>query len=119
MSKQTQELLTKLLKEHKERAGAGADSNVVSEAIVPAPAPAPPVPASDPSPDPAAIAAVPALLQKNECVVCKDAEAMLAAIPCGHLCVCAACADKIHGIGKTNECPNCRRYIVMMQRIYA
>jgi len=46
-----------------------------------------------------------ALHEDNECVVCMVSQKQFAFVPCGHVCVCAECADLI---GKsTRECPMC------------
>ena len=41
-----------------------------------------------------------------ECVVCMDAAPSHMLIPCGHVCVCAACAERC--LETTRECPMCR-----------
>lgn len=56
----------------------------------------------------------------DDCVICMDAEATHILAPCGHLCVCAACACQlVHMEGdatstewrKSAECPICRRIV--------
>lgn len=41
-----------------------------------------------------------------ECVMCMDAPKTHVFVPCGHMCVCSACAATIMGAKK--ECPQCR-----------
>ena len=48
------------------------------------------------------------------CVVCLEEPNTHAMVPCGHLCVCAACSQKI---GKT-ACPVCREPVQMVMKIY-
>ena len=56
----------------------------------------------------------------GECVVCVDEPATLAALPCGHLCLCATCAENLprDGAGGSRRCPICRNAIAQTQRIY-
>jgi len=41
----------------------------------------------------------------NECVVCLDAPKAVVLVPCGHKCLCEACAERIL-VGE--PCPVCR-----------
>ena len=43
----------------------------------------------------------------SECCVCLDEAKSHAFVPCGHLCVCAGCAESIMSSLK-KECPSCR-----------
>jgi hypothetical protein len=43
----------------------------------------------------------------SECCVCLDEAKSHAFVPCGHLCVCAECAESIMSSLK-KECPSCR-----------
>ena len=43
----------------------------------------------------------------SECVVCIDALATMALLPCGHRCVCAACAESLRG-GRLPHVPGAR-----------
>ena len=54
----------------------------------------------------------------GECVVCVDEAATLAAMPCGHLCLCATCAAGLVRDGSTPRCPICRSELSRTQRIY-
>ena len=47
-----------------------------------------------------------------ECVVCLDAPASMALLPCGHRCVCAGCA------GTVRACPICRGGVQGSVRIF-
>ncbi|CAJ1339415.1 unnamed protein product [Effrenium voratum] len=49
---------------------------------------------------------------RNKCVVCLDAFAQMAFVPCGHLASCEACA------GHLDACPVCRRRCESMLHIY-
>lgn len=51
--------------------------------------------------------------EKHECVVCLDAQAKHAMVPCGHLCVCGDCAKQ-----SLNDCPVCRGKVDNVIRIY-
>lgn len=48
----------------------------------------------------------------SECVVCLDAPASHAFVPCGHQCVCQSCASLLV------ECPKCRATAVLCIRVY-
>jgi len=50
------------------------------------------------------------------CVVCLDALAAIAAIPCGHLALCEECAQQFSG--DTFPCPVCRQPTESLLRIY-
>jgi len=50
--------------------------------------------------------------QGSECVICLQAEAMMALMPCGHLCLCEAPACML------KLCPLCRAPVVEVKRIY-
>ncbi len=53
------------------------------------------------------------------CVICLEQPAIVAAIPCGHRCLCEADARAINSMPKKKrECPLCRRLIKRMQRVY-
>ena len=49
------------------------------------------------------------------CCICMTAQATLALVPCGHLCVCGACQPQL-GVGKT--CPLCRQVVAGHQIIF-
>jgi hypothetical protein len=42
---------------------------------------------------------------KNQCSVCLEHKRLKVCVPCGHVCVCNACGEKVR------ECPICRGYI--------
>ena len=49
----------------------------------------------------------------KECVVCMDAEATHAFTPCGHACVCSACANST-----ITHCPICRAEATGTLQVY-
>ena len=51
-------------------------------------------------------------VEGGECVVCLEMEAQIAVIPCGHICLCAACSQ--HQL----FCPICRVPVTGSLRIY-
>ena len=48
----------------------------------------------------------------NECSVCMAASCDVAIVPCGHVCCCEGCAEKL------KECPQCRVAVEGRQRVY-
>ena len=52
----------------------------------------------------------------GECIVCLDAENTHSFIPCGHKCVCEACANTV--MATRGECPKCRAEVDNVMRIY-
>lgn len=42
-----------------------------------------------------------------ECCVCMDGESTMVFVPCGHLCVCAECANALR-LDYNRRCPMCR-----------
>ncbi|NXY34709.1 LRSM1 ligase, partial [Pomatorhinus ruficollis] len=76
-------------------------------------APEPSAPLEEP-PSPAAPTA-PALQwdeKKSECVVCMEREPQMIFLPCGHVCCCQACCERLHA------CPLCRQDIAQPIRIF-
>lgn len=61
-----------------------------------------------------------ALLERNECVVCKDKEANTAIIPCGHLVFCEEDGEVYRRNSPANAvvCPVCQRELISLLRIY-
>ncbi|KAJ1619987.1 hypothetical protein T492DRAFT_1081449 [Pavlovales sp. CCMP2436] len=51
----------------------------------------------------------------HQCVVCLDQDAVMAALPCGHRCLCVTDSQKL---GLRSPCPVCRQTIQQFQRIY-
>lgn len=51
------------------------------------------------------------------CVICLDARAEMAFIPCGHQCVCRACAES-HATAPLDRCPQCRQVSTNLVRIF-
>lgn len=56
------------------------------------------------------------LNNEPECVICFSEPKSHAFIPCGHKCVCKACADAV--IAKNRECPMCRRTASLIVQIF-
>ncbi|NXV72581.1 LRSM1 ligase, partial [Atlantisia rogersi] len=50
--------------------------------------------------------------KKSECVVCMEQETQMIFLPCGHVCCCQACCDRLHA------CPLCRGDITQRIRIF-
>ena len=49
----------------------------------------------------------------RECVTCLQAnELTIAFLPCGHVCMCATCAQRVQ------ECPLCRAHITEKKKLY-
>ena len=48
--------------------------------------------------------------------MCMDAQKSNVLIPCGHVCVCAACAERC--TETTGECPVCREPVQQTYRVY-
>ena len=48
--------------------------------------------------------------EETQCVVCFDAPKDHIIVPCGHMCVCEACAEQLTKT-RTPTCPVCRRAI--------
>eukprot|EP01043_Picozoa_sp_COSAG02_P011715 COSAG02_NODE_437_length_22340_cov_46.269952_6_plen_486_part_00 len=64
--------------------------------------------------------------ETEQCVICMDDEATMAAVPCGHKCLCAACALTLCTPGAANAaaaaaplCPLCRAPVERAIKIYA
>lgn len=51
----------------------------------------------------------------RECVICMDAKITMAFTPCGHACVCRACAENFQLMG---PCPICRKAVVHYLEIF-
>ncbi|CAI5714907.1 unnamed protein product [Peronospora destructor] len=60
------------------------------------------------------------ILEKSECVVCKDQQAVTAVVPCGHMCFCEKDAETYrHNCAfEYPTCPICQQEIVSLLRIY-
>jgi hypothetical protein len=60
------------------------------------------------------------ILEKTECVVCKDQQAVTAVVPCGHLCFCEQDAEtyRRNCTSEYPTCPICQQEIVSLLRIY-
>ena len=54
--------------------------------------------------------------EATECVVCLDAPKSHVLGPCGHICVCEACAERIQ-VG--DSCPVCRKEVAAKFRVYS
>ncbi len=58
-------------------------------------------------------------LRKQEsslCVACQTSKKSIALVPCGHVCLCPACADQI--ALTTKKCPLCTRKIESQLKVY-
>jgi len=55
--------------------------------------------------------------QGQDCVVCQEETAEQAIVPCGHQCLCVACATKIMN-SDSKRCPFCRTDIERILKIY-
>ena len=55
------------------------------------------------------------LARNNFCVICMNHEQTHCAVPCGHKCMCQACAELA---AKTGFCPMCRQNIDSIIRVY-
>ncbi|KAF1466850.1 E3 ubiquitin-protein ligase LRSAM1, partial [Spheniscus demersus] len=82
------------------------------DAEVPA-APEPSAPFEEP---PSPVVPTAPLLQwdekKSECVVCMEQETQMIFLPCGHVCCCQTCCERLH------TCPLCRKDITQRIRIF-
>ncbi|KAF1541879.1 E3 ubiquitin-protein ligase LRSAM1, partial [Eudyptes schlegeli] len=82
------------------------------DAEVPA-APEPSAPFEEP---PSPVIPTAPLLQwdekKSECVVCMEQETQMIFLPCGHVCCCQTCCERLH------TCPLCRKDITQRIRIF-
>ncbi|NWX51636.1 LRSM1 ligase, partial [Steatornis caripensis] len=50
--------------------------------------------------------------KKSECVVCMEQETQMIFLPCGHVCCCRTCCERLH------TCPLCRKDITQSIRIF-
>ncbi|NXF29502.1 LRSM1 ligase, partial [Nyctibius bracteatus] len=82
------------------------------EAEVPA-APEPSAPFEEP-PSPVVPTAPPLRWdeKKSECVVCMEQETQMIFLPCGHVCCCQTCCERL------NTCPLCRKDVTQRIRIF-
>uniref|UniRef100_A0A8C3D7M2 Leucine rich repeat and sterile alpha motif containing 1 n=1 Tax=Corvus moneduloides TaxID=1196302 RepID=A0A8C3D7M2_CORMO len=79
----------------------------------PCPCPEPSCPSAPPE-EPAGPTAPPLPWdeKKSECVVCMEQEPQTIFLPCGHVCCCQGCCERLH------SCPLCRRDIAQRIRIF-
>ena len=56
--------------------------------------------------------------QESRCVVCLGTSPTIAVIPCGHRCLCGACASVFQRSLASSRCPLCRGKISAMFRIF-
>uniref|UniRef100_A0A8C5X727 Leucine rich repeat and sterile alpha motif containing 1 n=1 Tax=Malurus cyaneus samueli TaxID=2593467 RepID=A0A8C5X727_9PASS len=82
------------------------------DTAVPA-APEPSAPLEEP-PSPAGPTAPPLQWDQSkwECVVCMEQETQMIFLPCGHVCCCQRCCERLH------SCPLCRQDIAQRIRIF-
>ncbi|NXM66979.1 LRSM1 ligase, partial [Serilophus lunatus] len=50
--------------------------------------------------------------RKSECVVCMEQEPQMIFLPCGHVCCCQSCCERLH------SCPLCRQDVAQRVRIF-
>ncbi|XP_064325268.1 E3 ubiquitin-protein ligase LRSAM1 isoform X3 [Phalacrocorax carbo] len=50
--------------------------------------------------------------KKSECIVCMERETQMVLLPCGHVCCCQSCCERLH------TCPLCRKDIAQRIRIF-
>jgi hypothetical protein len=55
--------------------------------------------------------------EETQCVVCFDAPKEYAIVPCGHQCVCGACAEQLTKT-RTPLCPVCREPIIQTMKVF-
>jgi hypothetical protein len=55
--------------------------------------------------------------EETMCVVCFDAPKDHAIVPCGHMCVCARCAEQLTKT-RTPTCPVCREPIIQTMKVF-
>ena len=71
--------------------------------------------AEDASEDTVLMAVPEAEAMPNECVFCMDEPKVVALIPCGHKCLCEACAERVQ-VG--DSCPICRAPVSAKYQIF-
>ena len=54
--------------------------------------------------------------ESEECVICMDQRKSHIIVPCGHMCVCQACAERVTEEGEI--CPICRTAVTMILPVY-
>ena len=54
---------------------------------------------------------------ENQCVLCLDAPMDHIIIPCGHQCVCGACAEALKREAHP-ACPLCREPIILTAKVF-
>ena len=59
----------------------------------------------------------PSRLSSTECSVCLDSRVTHVFVPCGHACVCAACAASVMR-SERPECPICRADSLMTMEVF-
>ena len=55
--------------------------------------------------------------EETQCVVCFDAPKDHEIVPCGHICVCARCAEQLTKT-RTPTCPVCRERIIQTMKVF-
>ena len=56
--------------------------------------------------------------EQTLCVVCMDAPKTHAIVPCGHVCICEGCAEKLLAPQAPLVCPMCREHATMVMKLY-
>lgn len=57
-------------------------------------------------------------LDANTCVSCEEQPKDSVFIPCGHMCLCSGCADKLKKGGYSQKCPICQSNVRDIVREY-
>ncbi len=61
----------------------------------------------------------PAEVPGEECVACLEKRACAACVPCGHVCLCGGCAQRLWGTGaRVVVCPMCRSSVASFVRVF-
>jgi hypothetical protein len=56
--------------------------------------------------------------EQSLCVVCMDAPKTHAIVPCGHVCVCEECGERLLAVQPV-VCPMCREHAAMVMKLYS
>lgn len=54
----------------------------------------------------------------GNCIICLTQPKEVAVVPCGHLCMCTACANEISKRTRTRQCPICRQKFRSTLRVF-
>ena len=62
--------------------------------------------------------AAPRVEEEVQCVVCMDERKQHVLMPCMHMCVCEACAQRLLEVQTTPLCPVCRTPVESTMRVF-